>query len=235
MAEAEAMRPFDLARGVWRSCLLELGRDQRWLLLTLHHIASDGWSIEILVRELEALYPAFAAGKPARLPELPVQYGDFAVWQSAWLASGALEGQLAYWRERLAGLSLLDLPADRPRPARSSWRGGQVPVILPPALVEGLRDRGRQHGCTLFMVLLASFQILLARCCDQEDIAVGSPVANRARPETEGVIGLFVNTLVLRGDLSGNPRGPVLLHRTREARWERTPIRTCPSRSWSRS
>ena len=171
----------------------------------MHHIASDGWSMGILVREVAALYAAFAAGRPSPLPELPVQYADFAVWQSSWLQGEVLEREIAYWRQQLAGLPpLLELPTDRPRPAVQSFRGATRPVRLPAGLTGQMEALARREGATLFMVLLAGFQALLARTSGQEDLAVGSPIAGRNRVEIEGLIGFFVNTLVLRGDLSGD-------------------------------
>ena len=184
----------------------------------MHHIASDGWSMGILVREVAALYAAFAEGRPSPLPELPVQYADFAVWQRSWLHGEVLESEIAFWRRQLAGLPpLLELPTDRPRPAVQSYRGASRPVRLPAGLTRQVEALARREGATLFMVLLAGFQALLARSSGQDDLAVGSPVAGRNRVETEGLIGFFVNTLVLRGDLSGaSPSFRELLGRVRE-------------------
>jgi amino acid adenylation domain-containing protein len=222
LAQEEAGRPFDLTRGpLLRGVLLRLAEEHHVVALTLHHIASDGWSMGILVREVVALYAALAEGKPSPLPELPVQYADFAVWQCSWLRGEVLEGEIAYWRRQLAGLpALLDLPTDRPRPAIQSYRGASRPVLLPAALLRESEALARREGATLFMVLLAAFQTLLARTSGQDDLAVGSPVAGRNRMETEGLIGFFVNTLVLRGDLSGDGTGDPsfrdLLGRVRE-------------------
>ncbi len=218
LAAEEAGRPFDLSRGpLLRASLLRLGERDHVVALTLHHIASDGWSMGILVREIAALYPAFAAGRPSPLPELPVQYADFAVWQSSWLRGEVLEGEIAWWRGQLAGLPpLLELPTDRPRPAAQSHLGAVRPVRLSAGLTRDLEALARREGATLFMVLLAGFQALLARYSHQDDLAVGSPVAGRNRVETEGLIGFFVNTLVLRGDLSGAPTFHELLGRARE-------------------
>ncbi len=183
----------------------------------MHHIASDGWSMGILVREVTALYAAFAAGRPSPLPELPVQYADFAVWQRSWLHGEVLESEIAFWRRQLAGLPpLLELPTDRPRPAVQSFRGAARPVRLPAGLTRQVEALGRREGATLFMVLLAGFQALLARYSGQDDLAVGTPVAGRNRVEIEGLIGFFVNTLVLRGDLAGDPSFRELLGRVRE-------------------
>ncbi|HEX4499474.1 MAG TPA: condensation domain-containing protein, partial [Thermoanaerobaculia bacterium] len=214
----EADRPFDLARGpLLRALLVRLAEGDHAVLLTLHHIASDGWSLGLLVREIAALYPAFAAGRPSPLPELPVQYADFAVWQRSWLCGEVLEGEINWWRGHLAGLPpLLELPTDRPRPAAQSFRGATRPVWLPAGLIRKMEALSRQEGATLFMVLLAGFQALLSRLSEQDDLAVGSPIAGRNRVETEGLIGFFVNTLVLRGDLTGDPTFRELLGRVRE-------------------
>ncbi|HJX26289.1 MAG TPA: condensation domain-containing protein, partial [Thermoanaerobaculia bacterium] len=214
----EAVRPFDLARGpLLRGGLLRLDEGRHVLALTLHHIVSDGWSLGLLIRELAALYPAFAAGRPSPLPELAVQPADFAVWQRSWLQGETLETEIAWWRRRLAGLPpLLELPTDRPRPAVRSHRGATRPVRLPAGLTRRMEALARSEGATLFMVLLAGFQALLARISGQDDLAVGSPVAGRNRVEIEGLIGFFVNTLVLRGDLSDAPSFRELLGRVRE-------------------
>ncbi|HYG65818.1 MAG TPA: amino acid adenylation domain-containing protein, partial [Thermoanaerobaculia bacterium] len=218
LAAAETGRPFDLSRGpLMRALLLRLGEADHAVVLTMHHIASDGWSMGILVREVAALYPAFAAHRPSPLPELPVQYADFSVWQRSWLHGEVLEQEIDFWRQRLAGLPpLLELPTDHPRPAVQSFRGAERTVRVPAGLTRRLEALARQEGATLFMVLLAGFQALLARHGGQDNLAVGSPVAGRNRLETEGLIGLFVNTLVLRGDLTGAPKFSDLLGRVRE-------------------
>ncbi|HEX8272559.1 MAG TPA: amino acid adenylation domain-containing protein, partial [Longimicrobiaceae bacterium] len=218
LAAEDAARPFDLARGpLARAALLRAGADDALLLLGMHHVASDGWSLRVLLRELAALYPAFAAGQPSPLPELPVQYADFAAWQRTRLAGEALEGQLGYWRERLAGMPpLLELPTDRPRPPVADDRGGAVGFALSPEAAQALRALARREGATLFAVLLAGFQALLGRYAGSEDVPVGTAVAGRTRLETEGLIGFFVNTLVLRGDLSGGPTGRALVGQARE-------------------
>ncbi|HEY2738874.1 MAG TPA: amino acid adenylation domain-containing protein, partial [Thermoanaerobaculia bacterium] len=214
----EAGRPFDLARGpLVRGALLRLAAEDSIVVLTLHHIVSDGWSMGILVREMTALYAAFSAGTPSPLPDLPVQYADFAAWQRSWLHGEVLEGEISFWRRQLAGLPpLLELPTDRPRSAARSSRGTARLVRLPAGLARQVQALGRSEGATLFMVLLAGFQALLARFSGQRDLAVGSPVAGRNRVEIEGLIGFFVNTLVLRGDLSGEPTFRELLGRVRE-------------------
>src|SRR6185295_17638097 len=185
-----------------RSLLARLSEREHLVLFTLHHIAFDGWSSGILMRELAALYPAFAAGRPSPLPALPVQYADFSVWQRAWLRGEALEAQLRYWRERLAAApAVLELPADRPRPAVPSGRGGVCSAVLPEDLAAPLAALCRNSGTTRFMVLLAAWKALLHRLTDRTDLVVGTPVANRSWIEIEELIGFFANTLVLRTDL----------------------------------
>jgi non-ribosomal peptide synthetase component F len=217
-AAAEALRPFDLGRGpLLRARLLRLSPSDHVLLLTLHHIVADGWSMGVLVRELGALYGAFAAGRPSPLAELALQYADFAVWQRQWLQGAVLEGLLGYWRAQLAGAPLLlELPSDRPRPAVQSFRGAVQAVQLPAAVVAALKALGHGAGATLFMVLLAAFKVLLFRYSSQADVVVGTPIANRTRPELEGLIGFFVNTLVLRSRLHGTMSFRALLSQLRE-------------------
>jgi acyl carrier protein len=218
LAQEETLRPFDLRAGpLFRTRLLRLGEDDHVLVLAMHHVVSDGWSMGVLDRELATLYEAFARGEPSPLPELPVQYADFAVWQRAWLSGEVLERQIAWWRERLAGAPpVLELPTDRPRPATAGPRAGHVFRVLPPETAQGVRALARREGATLYMVLLAALDLLLARWSGQEDVVVGTPIANRTRRETEGLIGFFVNTLALRADLSGNPSFQALLGRVRE-------------------
>jgi len=175
------------------------------LLLTLHHIITDGWSNEVLVREVTTLYQAFVQGKPQPLPPLSIQYADYALWQRSYLQGEVLSRQLAYWRSHLAGLSPLPLPTDHPRPPIITFRGTRQSVLLSATLLEGLQALSRQASVTLFMTLLAAFQVLLARSSGEADIAVGTSIANRGQAETEGMIGFFVNVLVMRTDLSGNP------------------------------
>jgi amino acid adenylation domain-containing protein len=212
-------QPFDLDRGpLLRATLLRLGSQEHVLLFSMHHIISDGWSLGVLVREVGTLYRAFVLGERVSLPELPIQYADYAVWQRSWLQGEVLAGHVAYWRERLRGApALLRLTTDRPRPAVQRFRGGRVDVWLPRELHSGLRAAGQGQGATLFMVLLAAFAVLLRRHAGEEDVVVGTPTANRDRAELEGLIGFFVNTLVLRTDLSGNPTFVDLLLRVREA------------------
>jgi amino acid adenylation domain-containing protein len=216
MAAEEARRPFDLARGpVLRLRLLKLGDEEHIALMTMHHIISDGWSIGILIRELAALYEAFTAGRPSPLPELPIQYSDFAVWQQEWLQGEALRTQLAYWKLQLASLPILELPTDRPRPPVQTFRGAGQSLFLSAEQAESLKALSRREGVTLFMTLLAAFKTLLRHYTNQDDIVVGSDIANRNRRETEDLIGFFVNQLVLRTDLSGNPTFRELLGRVR--------------------
>ncbi|MCP4659155.1 MAG: AMP-binding protein, partial [bacterium] len=221
LAVADARRPFDLARGpMLRAALLHLvgapESEQHVLLLNVHHIAFDGWSLGVFLRELRALYQAFSLGQSSPLPELGVQYADFAVWQRQWLRGEVLEKQLDYWRRQLVGLPVLELPCDRPRPAVQSFRGALEPFQLRPELGARLEQLSRARGGTLFMTLLAAFQLLLGRYAGRQDLAVGSVVANRNRAEIEPLVGFFVNTLVLRGDLRGDPAFVELLARARE-------------------
>ncbi|HEY2737498.1 MAG TPA: condensation domain-containing protein, partial [Thermoanaerobaculia bacterium] len=212
-----ARRPFDLARGpLLRAGLWRLGETEHVLLFVLHHIVSDGWSLGVLLREVAALYTAFAAGQPSPLAALPVQYADFAAWQRSWLAGDVLVGELQYWRDRLSGAPpVFMLPADRPRPAVQSFRGAVRPLSLSPGLAAALTALSRREGATLFMTLLSALSVLLSRFSGQTDLTVGTPVAGRGQLETESLIGLFVNTLVLRPDLSAAPRFTELLSRVR--------------------
>jgi len=218
LAGTEAARPFDLMRGpLLRPLLLRLDPAEHVVLLTLHHIASDAWSLGILAREVSQLYTAFSEGRPSPLPELPVQYADYAVWQRSRLSGEVLSAELSYWREGLAGLPpRLELPTDRPRPAVQTYRGSQRPLFIPEPLSRALHELGRREGVTLFMALLAGFTVLLGRLSGQDDLAVGTPIAGRNRLETEGLIGFFINTLVLRGRLSGEPTFRELLAQVRE-------------------
>ncbi|HVG43862.1 MAG TPA: condensation domain-containing protein, partial [Longimicrobium sp.] len=214
----EAARPFDLAAGpLFRALLLRLGEDDHVLLLSMHHIVSDEWSMGVLSRELSALYEAYREGRESPLPELAVQYADYAAWQREQLEGEALERQLGYWRERLADApALLELPTDHPRPAVQTFRGAIERVQLPAEVLEGLEALARREGATLYMVALSAFQALLSRYSGSEDVVVGSPIAGRERSEVEGLIGFFVNTLVLRTDVSGDPSFRELLGRVRE-------------------
>jgi amino acid adenylation domain-containing protein/FkbM family methyltransferase len=213
----EAQRPFDLTRGpLLRATLLQLSEQDHILLLTLHHIVSDGWSMGVFFHELTALYNAFCNGQPSPLPELAVQYADFAVWQRNWLQGEALENQLSYWKQQLRDLPALELPTDYPRSTVQTHRGGCRTMVLSKTLSDSLQRLSQRERVTLFMTLLAAFKTLLHRFTGQDDIVVGSPIAGRNRTEIEGLIGFFVNTLVLRTDLSGNPSFQELLGRVRQ-------------------
>ncbi|WP_163998551.1 non-ribosomal peptide synthase/polyketide synthase [Pyxidicoccus caerfyrddinensis] len=219
LIEAECRKPFSLARGpMLRALLLKLDGQQHVLLLNMHHIASDGWSMSVLAREVAVLYEAFSQGQPSPLPELPVQYADFAAWQRQWLQGEALEAQLSYWRQHLAGApQVLELPTDRPRPATQSYRGANAAYLMPASLAQALGALCQREGVTSFMALLAGFQSLLSRYSGQTDVVVGTDIAGRTHADTEGLIGFFVNQLVMRGDLSGDPSFRELLGRTRQA------------------
>ncbi|HEV3468925.1 MAG TPA: amino acid adenylation domain-containing protein [Pyrinomonadaceae bacterium] len=215
----ESQRPFDLSKDLLlRPTLLRLGPDEHILLLASHQIVTDLWSNFILLRDFAALYEAFSEGRPSPLAELPIQYADFAVWQREWLTGEVLESQLSYWKRQLGEhpAPALELPADRPRPAVQTFRGERLYTTFPPPLLEGLKALGRREGATLFMTLLAAFQALLHRYTGRDDVTVGAPIANRNRPETEGVVGFFLNTLALRTDFSGDPSFCELLARVRE-------------------
>jgi amino acid adenylation domain-containing protein len=218
MARIEATTPFDLASGpLLRAHLLCLNSEDYILLFNTHHIVSDGWSMGILVREMAALYEAFVVGELAPLPDLAVQYADFASWQRQWLQGEVLESQLHYWTKQLAGApTVLELPLDHPRPAIQTFHGSSRALVLPQTLAESLRKISNSEGCTLFMTLLAAFQIMLRYYSGNDDIVVGTDVANRNRGETEGLIGFFVNQLVMRTDLSGDPSFREVLARVRE-------------------
>ncbi len=218
-AEAEARRPFVLHREpLLRASLLMLGGDEHVLLLDLHHSVTDGWSMDVLYAELEALYGAFARGQPPALPALTLQYADYAAWQRQWAETPALQEQLTWWKQQLAGVPpVLELPTDRPRPPIQDFRGARVPFQIDRETSTALRALAAQERATPTMVLLAAFQALLHRYTGQEEFLVGMPHANRDRPELAGVVGFFVNTLAMRADLSGAPSFRALLARVREA------------------
>ncbi len=230
LAVAEARRPFRLDQPPPLRAILyrlapgqEDGPADHLLVLTLHHIACDGWSLEVILRELQQLYPRLVADPAAApdLPPLPIQYTDYAAWQRRWLSGENLARQLAYWRAKLAGpVPPLQLPTDRPRPPVQTYRGGRHTFVVPPALTRGLKDLSRQRQATLFMTLLAAFQALLHRYTGQTDFAVGTPVANRRHRDVENVVGMFVNTLALRAELSGDPAFAELLARVRRTALE---------------
>ncbi|MFC9249714.1 amino acid adenylation domain-containing protein, partial [Streptomyces sp. NPDC057136] len=216
LVAADAATPFDLTNGpLVRAALIRLAPDEHVLALTMHHVVTDEWSERIFQRELAELYDAFRAGEPDPLPPLAVQYADFAVWQRQWLAGEVLDGQLGYWQDQLKNMPTLELPMDRPRPAVRSSEGAQAAFTIPEAVAEPLRALSRESGATMFMTLLAAFDVLLGRYAGSDDVVVGTPVANRNRAETEDLIGFFVNTLVLRTDLSGDPSFRELLERVR--------------------
>ncbi len=216
LAQQEIEQPFDLAHGPLLRCrLLQLTEQEHVLFLVMHHIISDGWSSGILIREITTLYEALLRREPAELPTLPIQYADFALWQRSWLQGTVLEQQLDYWKQQLAGLAPLELPLDHLRPAIQTFHGARLQLLLPIGLSQELRALSQREGVTLFMTLLASYQVLLARYSGQYDIAVGTPIANRTHEEIEGLIGFFINTLVLRSNLADNPSFIELLTRVR--------------------
>ncbi|MGB7923854.1 MAG: amino acid adenylation domain-containing protein, partial [Pyrinomonadaceae bacterium] len=213
-----AMTAFDLSQGpLLRVSLLRLGEEEHIVVVTMHHIISDGWSMGVFIKELATLYEAFTSDQPSPLPELIIQYVDYAVWQREWLQGDALERELGYWRKQLEGApSVIELPTDHPRPAIQSFRGGQQSISLPESIAEPLRALSQRQGVTLFMTLLAAFQSLLARYSGQDEIVVGTPIAGRTRAEVEPLIGFFVNTLVLRTRVDGEKSFRELLREVRE-------------------
>ncbi len=214
----EARRGFDLSSGpLIRAKLIRMSEDEHVLMVNMHHIVSDGWSMEVIVRELAQLYEAYTQGREPSLPELEIQYADYAMWQREWLQGEVLQTQLEYWKRELEGVSVLELPMDRARPAAASNRGASERIELCEEVTENLKQMSRREGVTLFMSLMAGFQVLLGRYSGQSDIAVGTPIAGRNRREIEGLIGFFVNTLVMRVDVGGNPSVREMLGRVREA------------------
>ncbi len=218
LVEAGSARLFDLGQGpLLRAMLVKLSADEHLFFLVMHHVVTDGWSMDIFMHELTVLYEAFAAAEPSPLPELPLQYADFAAWQHERIAGGVLEAQLAYWKKHLSGeLPMLDLPTDHPRPLRMTYRGADQFLDITQNLTERLNELSRREGATLFMTLLAAFLTLLHRYTRQEDIVLGTGIAGRNHADIENLIGFFVNTLALRTDLSGNPSFRELLGRVRE-------------------
>ncbi|MDY0095477.1 MAG: condensation domain-containing protein, partial [Candidatus Vecturithrix sp.] len=209
---------FDLTQGpLFRGTVFRLKSNVHVLMIVVHHIIFDVWSIGVFIKELSALYRSFSANQPSPLSDLPIQYADFAHWQNTWLSGKILEQQLTYWKEKLAGpLPILELPTDSPRPPMYHFHGAVHTFMLPDTIVTAVRTMSQKEGATLFMVLLTVFKILLYRYTGQVDIIVGSPIANRTRPEVTSLIGFFVNTLVLRTDLSGNPNFLELLSRVKQ-------------------
>jgi len=217
LSKEEALAPFDLAQGpLIRGRLVQRGEDDYVLLLTQHHIASDGWSIGVLSRELSALYRAFEQGLPNPLPALTIQYPDYAAWQRTWLSGERLDRQITYWRDALAGAPmLLELPTDRPRPEQPDFSGARVPIVLDAELTRSLKQLSQRHGTTLFMTLMAAWAVVLARLSGQDEVVIGTPTANRGQAETAGLIGFFVNTLALRINLGDSPSVSSLLSHVR--------------------
>jgi amino acid adenylation domain-containing protein len=218
LADDDAQQPFDLSCGpLMRVQLVRLAEEEHLLLITMHHIVSDGWSVIRMGHELGTLYQAYRSGENSPLPELPIQYADFAVWQREWMRGEMLDKQLEYWREELGGeLPELELPMDHPRPARQSFRGAAEAIDYNGDILPRLKEIGRERNATLFMTLLAAFDLLMWRYSGQADLLVGTPIANRNRKETEGLIGFFVNTLVLRTKVNGNGTFRELLDQVRE-------------------
>ncbi|PYP82399.1 MAG: non-ribosomal peptide synthetase, partial [Blastocatellia bacterium AA13] len=218
IAREEALRPFNLLTGpLLRTRLLKLAERDQVVVFTTHHIVSDGWSMRVLINEIAALYPAFAEQRMPSLPDLPVQYADFAVWQREWLQGEVLEGQIQYWRDQLNGAAPeLNLPTDFPRSPAAGSNGANEIFILPQELLAKLKAVSRSENVTLYVTLLAAFQALMHRWSGQTDILVGTDIANRTQAETEDLIGFLVNQLVMRSDLSGNPSFSELLKRVRE-------------------
>ena len=222
LTEEELCRPFNLSTDwMLRALLLRIEENEHVLQIVMHHMASDRWSFSVFARELSALYQTFSSGRPNSLPELPIQYVDFAAWQRQWLSGEVLESQVNYWKQHLAGAPpLLELPTDRPRPPQVSYRGAHLYFKLSKSLTDALKQLSQQTRASLFMTLLAAFNTLLYRYTQQEDIVVGLPIANRTRPELQGLIGFFANTLALRTDLSGSPSFRELLERVRQVAFD---------------
>ncbi|MGX5878888.1 condensation domain-containing protein, partial [Burkholderia gladioli] len=219
ISSQEVHAGFDLEQGpLIRARLIRLSEDEHAFLLTQHHIVSDGWSLDVLLGELQALYHAYLHGRPDPLAPLAIQYPDYAAWQRQWLTGERLQAQVDYWRDTLADAPvLLDLPTDRPRPAQQSFVGAHVPVRFDAELTQALRRLAQTHGVTPYMIVMAAWAAVLARLSGQQDIVIGTPSANRNRQEVEPLIGFFVNTLALRLDLSGAPDAAALLARVRQA------------------
>ncbi|HZD30060.1 MAG TPA: condensation domain-containing protein, partial [Candidatus Angelobacter sp.] len=218
LAVAEATLPFDLKQApLVRACLLRLSPTDHVLQLTMHHIISDAWSAGIYLQELTAIYEAFCEGRPSPLPELKVQYADYAAQERNWLQGKVLDRQLAFWRERLKGAPpVIELPLDRPRPQARTFAGACETLLIPSNKLDGMKELARREGATLFMALMAVFQAMLSKDSGEEQIVVGTDLANRTMPETERMIGFFINLLAVRTDLSGNPTFRELLGRVRE-------------------
>src|SRR6185369_13793029 len=217
LSRLEAQRGFDLSADVLlRTKVLRASADEHVVLVTMHHIVSDGWSIGVLVKEVSALYAAYAQGDAVTLKPLSVQYADYAHWEREWLQGEVLEEQMAYWKKQLADAPVLEVPTDRPRLPVPSYRGAYESFELGVELTAELTSLSRRLEATLFMTLLAAWQVLLHRYTGQRDVVVGTPIANRHQAETEELIGFFVNMLAMRTDLSGNPTFAALVERVRE-------------------
>jgi len=232
--EIRSHQPFDLANdSLIRATLLKLSDTEHFLLICLHHIVSDGWSMGVFIEELTTLYNAYTKGLEPLLQELPIQYADFAIWQREYLQGEIRQNQLNYWQKQLAAApALLHLPTDYPRPLQQSFQGDRIKCILSPELSQGLNKLSREKGVTLFMTLLTAFQTLLYRYTGQTDILVGTPIANRTRSELAGLIGFFVNTLVLRTDLARNPSFSELLKQVRETATDAYDHQDLPTAIW---
>lgn len=222
LLHAEAETPFDLSNGpLVRATLVTLSEHEHIFLLVMHHIVSDGWSLVLFFQELSAVYDAFSRGEESPLTELPVQYADYAAWQREWLQGEVLESQLSYWKKQLGGeLPVLELPGDRPRPAVQTFSGARQWLVLPESLTKSVLDLAQQEGVTLFITLLSVFKVLLSRYTGDEDVIVGSPIANRPQVETESIIGYFLNNLALRSDLGGEPDFREVLSRVKQTALE---------------
>ena len=234
LVKEDANQPFDLTKGpLMRATLIQVAQQSYVFVLNLHHIVADGWSMGVLMDELAACYEAFRNGETPSLPELSIQYADYASWQRQWLEEGNLEKQLHYWQEKLQDSEpLLPLPTDFPRPAEQQYDGALYTTTFSKELLEKLQALSREEGATLFMTLLSGFQAMLSRYTGKEDILVGTPVAGRNRHEAEELIGFFVNTLVMRGDLSGEPTFREFWDGSGRLHWRPMPIRMCPLRNW---
>nr|UXB94986.1 non ribosomal peptide synthetase [Pseudomonas syringae] len=218
LAGEESLQPFDLEQGpLIRGRLIRMAEDHHVLLLTLHHIVSDGWSVGVLTREMAALYAAFSQGEESPLAPMPLHYLDYAVWQRRWLSGDLLQEQTRYWQQTLADApALLMLPTDRVRPAQQDYAGAALPIAFDEQLTLGLKALSKRHGTTLYMTVISAWAALLGRLAGQDDVVIGSPVANRTRTEIEGLVGLFVNTLAIRVDLSDTPTAETLLARVKQ-------------------
>src|SRR5205085_7478571 len=206
VAKREAQTLFNLRQGpLYRATLLQLANDDFLLSLTMHHIVTDGWSIGVFRKELGALYEAYRVGLSSPLPELRLQYADFAAWQRAFLQGDELSKQLAHWKAKLQDIPMLELPTDRPRPAVRTFAGARHYFDLPTEVGGGLRELSRAEDATLFIIMLSAFMVLLSHYSGQQDFGVGTVVAGRTQPEVQNLMGFFVNTLALRADVSGNP------------------------------